>query len=89
MALRDISNFKHLQVSQSVNAPCHSNLPPFAFFRTISRELIYYVYLLLLQEMREEEAAKAASDQASNIRTNASTEVVIKEFQRQKRVSCV
>ena len=54
MALRDISNFKHLQ------------------------------------EMRDEEAAKQAAASAedkvgSTIRTNASTEMVIKEFQRQKR----
>lgn len=58
MALRDISNFKHLE------------------------------------EMRAEEAAKQAEasekDKVGNtIRTNASTEMVIKEFQRQKRVSPV
>ena len=55
MALRDISNFKHLE------------------------------------EMRAEEAAKqaAATEKdkvGATIRTNASTEMVIKEFQRQKRV---
>ena len=54
MALRDISNFKHLA------------------------------------EMREEEAARNANataeeKMASSIRTNASSEMVIKEFQRQKR----
>lgn len=56
MALRDISNFKHLE------------------------------------EMRAEEAAKqaaaSAQDKVGNtIRTNASTDMVIREFQRQKRVS--
>jgi hypothetical protein len=55
MALRDISNFKHLE------------------------------------EMRAEEAARQAAASAKDkvgatIRTNASTEMVIKEFQRQKRV---